>query len=695
MQSYWSKHKKSLLWTLIAVVVIFVTSLTQMLIQTAGGSIRVTDLRNATNTGTIAQRATYLEGEELKETTIETTLKGEVVSGLLFKPNAASKENKRPGIVLTHGYLNNRELQLPFAIELARRGYVVLAVDREGHGNYENVDGTPAVMNTKGLYESAKYLYNLDYVDQTKIGISGHSMGGMTTAYTLMVDDNTKPVDTLKKNGVDYTLYGLGVVKAGLIQAFAPFMGASPTTSVGMLKANDDEFFYGSTDSEGNATIAREFLHSVAAANFVGVPVTPGQEINIENKATYVNGQIKTVELGTSLAEEYGAFRAIYEENEIHPLNHFSIPSTANLVHFFYDAFGAPTKVLGLKNQVWWVKEMFSFIGMLALLSLIFPLVSLLLTVPFFNSLAKRRKVTADQEGRLIVTDIVVTPELIDGEKKPVKKWYQYVMYFIPAIACTIFSGFSIQSFFNEWGPRWFPLTPYFPQDTTNNVAFWSVACGLFAIIIVALAFAVNYGINKVKTLKGIETEPVSNPFAVARIDSFKNFVKTFVLALFIVFILYFIVFINWAIFVVDFRLWTLDIKVFNVPEMLPTAFRYLIFFGIFYVLAGIANQTYRAKNLPDWATIAINAFFNVFGICLVIIIQYATFKSTGVLWQPDMNLTYIVLFPIVPILIMATIISRLLYKKTGNIWLGSFINAMLFTMMTVANTAASYPYIM
>jgi dihydroorotate dehydrogenase (NAD+) catalytic subunit len=42
------------------------------------------------------------------------------------------------------------------------------------------------------------------------------------------------------------------------------------------------------------------------------------------------------------------------------------------------------------------------------------------------------------------------------------------------------------------------------------------------------------------------------------------------------------------------------------------------------------------------------------------------------------MNLSYIVLFPIIPVLVVATIISRVLYKKTGNIWLGALINTLL-----------------
>ena len=106
-------------------------------------------------------------------------------------------------------------MQLQNAIELARRGFVVLIVDREGHGNYENTGDTGAMMATSGLYDSAKYLYNLDYVDKDRIGISGHSMGGYTTAMVLMQDN--------AENG------GLGIVSAGLIQSWSTFLARAAT----------------------------------------------------------------------------------------------------------------------------------------------------------------------------------------------------------------------------------------------------------------------------------------------------------------------------------------------------------------------------------------------------------------------------------------------------------------------------------
>lgn len=694
MKKFRNAHKKSLLWLIIGIITIFVTSLAGSLLQNKGGSIKISDLRNETNTGTITLKAKVGEGETAQIVDGVATVKGEVKSGILFVPKEASKENKLPGIVLTHGYLNNRELQLPFAIELARRGFVVLTVDREGHGNFENTGSTGAMMATKGLYESAKYLYNLDYVDQSKIGISGHSMGGYTTAMALMTD-YTKTVDVTLADGKKATsMLGLNIVKAGLIQGWSTFITASPNTSVGILKAKDDEFFFNSKDENGNPTISREYLHSQDAAKFVKVPVVKGQKINIENGKHYVNGQIEDNKLGEPTSKP---FRAIYEADEIHPLNHWSIPSTGYVIDFFYSAFGTPKiqSVIGTGNQVWWIKEGFSFVGMLTLLSLIFPSVSLLLTAPIFKSLKTRTKKVQESDGTIRLINEEITNEYLENKDQSLRKWYDYLIYLLPAIACTLFSGFIIQMFATDLGDRWFPNTQLYPQDTTNWVALWSLVCGIFAFFVVFVFYEGKKATSLILDKNGIEHEKVNSPFDVLHISSFKNVAKTILLALIIVVGLFAIVFINWSIWMVDFRFWTLAFKVFNVPELLPTALRYFVFFFGFYLLSGVCNQTYRVKNLPEWATLLINIFFNIFGIALVITIQYATFKSTGILWQSNMALGYIVLFPIIPILIIATIISRELYKKTGNVYLGSLINALIWTMVTVSGTASSFSYVL
>lgn len=667
------KTKKA--WAALAVclAVILLSSILAWGFQSSWGSVAVYDLRDQSNSGPWADDP-------------EITVKGKVTSGILFVPKTASETNKAPAVVLTHGYLNNRELQLQNAIELARRGFVVLTIDREAHGNFENTGSSDSLF-ARGLYDAAKYVYNLPCVDQSRIGISGHSMGGCDTAGTLMEDaPNASELsmsllgaylgdmgreDLTPENG-----YALGIVSAGLLQGWDNFAGAGEGVSVGIVKADDDEFFFGSTSwanggntlSDGTPSLSRQYLQSVYGANFVGVPAEGN--IQIENGGIYLNGELITVQEGT--AAEPG-FRVIYENNEIHPLNHFSIKSAASVVNFFYTAFGTPegSSYIASSSQVWWIKEFFSLVGLVAFFVMLVPLADLLLASSAFSSLRRRN-------------ELAQAPALsgIGG----------HLRYWGVGIVCTLVSGFSLAKFCTEWGEEWFPLTQAFPQDTTNWVAIWAVGTGLFALALTMLVWKIYAMVVSKK--KGAVVP--ANPLSAGHIEGgLSAWGKTLLLAGTIVAIAYAVLYAVWGVLHVDFRFWTLDVKVFDIPTMLPTMLRYAAIFGVFYCINSVLNQGYRVRNLPEWATVAINAFFNVFGIVLVVAIQYGTFKSTGVLWQPDMNLGYIVVFPLIPVLVIATILSRQLYKRTGNAWLGGMLNALLFTIITCANTASSFSYVM
>lgn len=678
---YFKQNKKSLLMLAISLVVILVTSFLGSLIQTKGYQLTITDLRDEKNTGVLYDETTGAvvqydsDGNgKMKDVAVS----GVVASGLLYMPKDASEENQLPGIVLTHGYLNNRELQMPFAVELARRGFIVLAIDREGHGNHENTGTTNAMMATKGMYDSVKYLYNLPEVDKSKIGISGHSMGGYTTAATL-ASDIYNPANHSKGTG-------LGIISAGLMQGWSSFMGAGEDVDVGMLKAKDDEFFYTSKLADGTPSICRQFLQSQGAASFVGdTSWKQTGKIEIGN-GQYYSGGVKLSKPQNGAAIDL-PFRVIYEADEIHPLNHWSVPSTASLVEFFYTSFGTPNghKYIKPSNQVWTLKEATATLGLAAVIFMIFPLISLLLTVPFFAELKKRRLETED--GRIVYEDVV--PEVESAGSVELKGLQAHLVYWIPAVVCFFIIAFNVDKI-SDWAGSVFPNSPLYPQDTTNWVSVWSAACGLIAVGIILLANIVTRIVNKFRHTEELNT----NPFEVARIGSVSRLLKTLLLAAIVVSAMFTVLWVNWDIFTTDFRFWTLQMKVFNVELMLPTMLRYLPIFGVYYVCNAIANQTYRVKNLPEWATVAINAAFTAGAVLLPIMIQYITFKSTGVLWQPGMNLSYIVLFPVVAVLVIAVIISRYTYKKTGSIWLGAFINSILWTVITVAGTAASYAYI-
>jgi len=71
----------------------------------------------------------------------------------LFRPRAVTEQSPGPGVVYIHGYQNNRETADPYAIELARRGIVVLNIDAIGRGNSgePNAPDAPDFDPTYGL----------------------------------------------------------------------------------------------------------------------------------------------------------------------------------------------------------------------------------------------------------------------------------------------------------------------------------------------------------------------------------------------------------------------------------------------------------------------------------------------------------------------------------------------------------------
>ncbi|TFH05989.1 MAG: alpha/beta fold hydrolase [Candidatus Thorarchaeota archaeon] len=95
---------------------------------------------------------------------------GSLIHSTLQRPTYATNADPLPGVVVIHGSLQNKEWLMAFGIELARRGFVVLTIDANGHGNSEAGTGSGAA--------ALDYIASLDYVDSTQIGLIGHSMGG-------------------------------------------------------------------------------------------------------------------------------------------------------------------------------------------------------------------------------------------------------------------------------------------------------------------------------------------------------------------------------------------------------------------------------------------------------------------------------------------------------------------------------------
>lgn len=114
------------------------------------------------------------------EVTVETVrfrgASGALMRALLYRPLSATAARPAPAILAVHGYLNSAEMQSNFAIEYARRGYVVLSPDQRGHG----ASAPAAFEDGFGGPDALAFLRSLPFVDRKNIGLEGHSMGGWT-----------------------------------------------------------------------------------------------------------------------------------------------------------------------------------------------------------------------------------------------------------------------------------------------------------------------------------------------------------------------------------------------------------------------------------------------------------------------------------------------------------------------------------
>jgi len=155
----------------------------------------------------------------------------------------------------------------------------------------------------------------------------------------------------------------------------------------------------------------------------------------------------------------------------------------------------------------------------------------------------------------------------------------------------------------------------------------------------------------------------------------------------------YVVVFIIDLIFKTDFRIWVFAFKTFEM-SVLPAAFRYMPTFILYYIVSSAAicinTNTEKLQGVKGYIAAMI---LNAGGITVYLIRQYGTLFATGAAAHPTQALSSILLVAMVPTLAIAACFSRALYKRTGNIWTPAFLNGILMTVMTVANTCVYYQF--
>ena len=387
-------------WTLaiVGLVLIVAGGLLAHLTQTSGG-IRIEDVR--------------FKGA-----------KGNTMSALLYIPANATAQAPAPGILAVHGYINSRETQDGFAIEFARRGYVVLALDQTGHGYSD----PPAFNNGFGGPDGLAYLRSLEFVDKTNIGLEGHSMGGWTVLAAATAAPN------------DYKSMVLEGSSTG--KPFAAEGTPSWPRNVALVFAQYEEF---STLMWG-VNLARDVTQSPKLWAFFGTqgPVEPGK----------VYGDIAQ-----------GTARVLYTPAITHPAEHISHEAIGYSLDWFAKTLqgGTPRPV---DDQIWFRKEIGTLIALIGFVALLIGAFDALLEAPMYSRL------------RL--------PEIADGTMPEHtaasgRRWTTAFILsaFIPAL--TYYPAFAL-------GGTFVKPSAFLPQGITNQILVWAVINGLITLALMRFA---------------------------------------------------------------------------------------------------------------------------------------------------------------------------------------------------------------
>ena len=111
--------------------------------------------------------------------------RGAKLEGDLYYPAGVSDEDKLPAVIVVHGGGVNKGNYKSIAEELARREFVVFNINAYGTSGSEmppydeydqGVDGYNSFGSSCGVLDVVEFLRTFQFVDQTRIGIAGHSL---------------------------------------------------------------------------------------------------------------------------------------------------------------------------------------------------------------------------------------------------------------------------------------------------------------------------------------------------------------------------------------------------------------------------------------------------------------------------------------------------------------------------------------
>ena len=633
------KKRSAKIWMCIAIVGLLVSMVGASLVQTGGGRV---DMRHI----------------------VFETPHGHI-SGWLLVPEGVSAANPAPGIVATHGMFNNRAMQDLNFVELSRRGFVVFAMDMFSHGDSAHVFATP-IITGQSMNQAVQMMSRLGYVDPARIGITGHSLGGMSSNEAIR-HDNLRETPLIAAVLINSANAIWGVAPNPAYPDTSPFdimsvPRANPefefyniyrNRHIGILAPQYEEFFMLDWAPDGGRTSPVDFIRHDYAQSFLHFGQDPAG--------------LQTRAAETIYRNEAGAIRVIYNPAIIHPWAHFSQQATYGTIEFFQEALGAPTPI-SPSDQVWQWKVVFNTLGLIAIFIFLVNFVTLMLFTKNFESLRAKD---------------VVEPHKTDMQGK--------IWYFIMTLAGAAFATLTYLPILARMDGHRHTAASALHEGLSARmtgpaaIGMWALANAGFGLLLMAA----YYFAHGRKSGFSFKNRGIAMPIL--------NLGKTIVLAALSLTVFFGILFFADFFFMVDFRIWTIALRPFESGILLYALVPYMLFMTAFFVVNSLSATSFNYNDVggKKWVNMLLFSLINTLPAIILLSIQYFTFFNTGFLFfgdhaagaQGPYQMFVIWLFPFLVILSVTPIISRKIYRLTNNPYLPGILNGVIITMMAVANT--------
>lgn len=655
---------------------------------------------------------------KVKTEQISIDYRGGKLTGELLYPYGTNSHDSLPAIIVAHGGTNTFGVAKNFSNEFARRGFVVFAFSAYGQGHSEHsgyddgeqgLDGYNNRATPAGFLDAYNYVKSISFVDETRIGVIGHSMGAYRADQMLLQTANYLTLNDIMINvmfdelGIDFTkdeiyedaaalaaeklndsqlqcynyrydqetakysdkvrsfiVTGIDVAEINSVKTVivgGHEVKRSAKVNLGFIDGEYDEFIFnfGTRDHEQQGWYST-------------VPMTADKyyvldDMNETNRiiGTFEQDTVRNNEELAQAIEERTMRMFHVSPGEDHCKETISVKTNAAMIEFFTQTLGYNCGELSDPNTVPMDNYDSIFAGRV--------IANTVTVIAFIGIVVALAAYLSHKKGSIV-------PVIELGEEKKTKfSNLQYWIFTVVTFAATMY-------IFWKANKNWFAIAPPFfgkyaiPLTTPlSKPACITLFFFLFVALVDLLAMT---GISIWQKARG-------ERMGIAALNiniSIGRILRYLVYAILAVAVGYTINGALTYLFGQDLRVWQNAFSYVNADQWYLVAKNALLFMPLMFISACATNYMIR-DNRPEWLDTLIVVAVNSVPILLLWIISAITL-NTQETFTGTFVCDFVCAYSFLTAVPMFTYLNRKLYKLTNSVWLGTFVCSLLLGWLLV-----------